>query len=375
MDVVIRLETELSPILILELRCMVLLSTQVESNRKHNALKATLRRHDAVAQAERRRRNLVSTPSFDGCRCCYDPNSDGHAEYQALAEYKAQRPILESLPEVEEEEKKEIHDSDEDSDDEFDYLLDEDLPGDEFGGGSALKELEEQRRAELEFEMIQRQTAMQHGYGTHRQLHPGRVLKAAGLASNPARAPPPAVVLHLFDPDSTTSASLDYFLETDLAPRYPGTIFLRSGGRFTLLMDESIAQRAFGNRLQADRDMPALVAIRNGVAVNICPQLKALSAYDGEEVETRAVEMWLENSGVLLSNPPNFYDLCHIRPEEDALMDYLAHQKPEEVDEEEIYDCGVPGCQKTFHHEHVGVKTEQQDGLIVKEETILDEAS
>lgn len=374
---------------------------QVESNRRYNALTSTLKRHDVAALAERRRRNIVSTPDFDGCRCCYDPNADGHGEYRALIEYKLQK--LASHQEHEELNENNNHNNnnnnnmndtwgqkggneeshgtsdngskdndsdDDDDDDEFDYLLDEDLPGNEHAS-SALQEFEAQRRAELEFELLARQMALQHGYGTHRQLHPVRVLKAAGLASNPARPAPPAVVLHLVDPDSIGSASLDFYLETDLASKYPGTMFMRSGGRSTLLMDASIATKAFGTQLQAERDMPALVAIRDGVAVNICPRLRGLCAEDDGPIEPHAVRMWLEQSGVLMSQPPRYDELCFIRPEEDALMDYLAHQKPQEVDEEERYDCGVEGCSKTFAHEHVGIKNTEQDGLIVKEDVVL----
>eukprot|EP00429_Kryptoperidinium_foliaceum_P004688 CAMPEP_0176009164 /NCGR_PEP_ID=MMETSP0120_2-20121206/4113_1 /TAXON_ID=160619 /ORGANISM="Kryptoperidinium foliaceum, Strain CCMP 1326" /LENGTH=379 /DNA_ID=CAMNT_0017341959 /DNA_START=23 /DNA_END=1162 /DNA_ORIENTATION=+ len=341
---------------------------EIESNRKYNALTSTLRRHDVAALAERRRRNLVTTPSFDGCRCCYDPSSDGHGEYTALLEYK-QKQVADAEGKeenIEQEKAEEAEaDSDDDSDDEFDYLLDEDLPGDD-----GLKELEDQRRAELEFEMLKRQVALQHGYGTHRQLHPSRVLKAAGLAANPARSPPPAVVLHLVDPDSIASASLDYYLESELAAKHPGTIFMRSGGRSTLLMDAPIAQKAFRNELQADRDMPSLVAIKDGVVSNICPRLRELCHEEGGPVEPRAVEMWLGQSGVLRPHPPAFDTLCYIRPEEEALMDYLAQQKPME---DERYDCGLEGCSKTFPHEHVGIQTSEQSGLVVKEETILGE--
>lgn len=346
---------------------------EIASNRKYNALQATLRRHDVAALAERRRRNLVSTPAFDGCRCSYDPNSDGCGEYRALLEYKRQHPIRreEHLEEVEEYKESKVEDNhsgddDDEDDDEFDYLLDEDLPGDE-----GLKEHEEQRRAELEFEMIKRQVALQHGYGTHRQFHPTRVLKAAGLGANPSRTPPPAVVLHLVDPDSISSASLDYFLETSLASKHPGTIFMRSGGRSTLLMDAGIAERAFGNRLHPDVDIPALVAIRDGIVVNISRGLRDVTAEEGGVIETSAVEHWLENSGVLRSQPPLFDTLCYKRPEEEALMDYLAHKKPEKIMEEERYDCGLDGCSKSFPHEHVGVKTAEQDGLLVNEDIII----
>ncbi len=337
-------------------------------------MQTTLKRHDVAALAERRRRNVVTTPSFDGCRCCYDPTSDGYGEYRALAEYREQHLTLQHQQNEHVEEKKEPKeatkdDSETDSDDEFDYLLDEDLPGDDHG----LKELEEQRRAELEYEFLKRQVALLHGYGTHRQLHPTRVLKAAGLGANTTRTPPPAVVLHLVDPDSITSASLDYFLENEMASKHPGTMFMRSGGRSTLLLDANIAQKAFGDRLHADRDMPALVAIRDGVVVNISPLLRELVAEEGGPIEPHAVEMWLEQSSVLRSHPPMLETLCFIRPEEEALMDYLSHKKPEQHVEEDRYDCGLDGCSKAFPHEHVGIKTSEQNGLVVKEETVLSE--
>ena len=51
----------------------------------------TLDRHDITALAERRRRHLVTTlDSFTGCRCCFDPNSDG-GEYAALIELREKR--------------------------------------------------------------------------------------------------------------------------------------------------------------------------------------------------------------------------------------------------------------------------------------------
>ena len=336
---------------------------------------STLRRHDTIAQAERRRRNLVKTSTFEGCRCCYDPNSDG-GEYHALVEYREQHRVFEEQQlqhqqAQEEEEKKEANandsdDEEEDSDDEFDYLLDEDLPGEE-----GLKELEEKRRAELEYQILERQVALQHGYGAHRHMHPGRVLKCAGLGDRKARDPPSAVVLHLFDPESVSCGSLDYFLESKLAPQTAGTIFLRSGGRNTMTFDAKLAQKSFPE-LRMDRDIPALIAIKDGIVVNTCPNLRGLRTSEDGPVDTHAVEHWLERSGVLLSQPPPMMTLCFIRPEEDALMDYLETQKPQTV-EEERYDCGVEGCSKSFFHEHVGIKTSEQSGLVVKEETVVGE--
>lgn len=349
---------------------------------------STLRRHDVAAQAERRRRNLVKTPEFEGCRCCYDPNGDG-GEYHALMEYKAsQQQRQEGLgggndeaavdhhPSIDEKESRQVSkdsdDEDNGSDDEFDYLLDEDLSG----GIDTIRELEEKRRAELEYEFFMRQVAAQHGYGVHRQLHPTRVLKAAGLldAGPSGRIPPPAVVLHLVDPDSMGSASLDYFLETTLAATNPGTVFLRSGGRSTLLMDPSVAPKCLqSNVLDPDRDIPALLAIRDGIVVNTCPHLRGLTSQNDDRIDPYAVRQWLENSGVLLNQPPRLDFLCAIRPEEDALMDYMDTHKHATPMEEEFYNCGVEGCNKTFKHEHVGIQTSEQDGLVVKEDIITGE--
>ena len=173
----------------------------------------------------------------EACRCSVDPTSDG-GEYRALADFRQRKRRDEQIAlEEDEYEQKTYSDEenseDNDSDDEFDYLLDEDFEQDE-----SIKELEEQRRAEMEYQMLMRQVAGFHGYGVHRQLHPNRVLRIAGLGRNAAQSrkaalppPPRAVVLHLVDEDSEASASLDYFLEKELAKEYPGTMFLRSNHR------------------------------------------------------------------------------------------------------------------------------------------------
>jgi hypothetical protein len=264
---------------------------------------------------------------------------------------------------------------DSDSDDEFDYLLDEDFGQED----ENIKQLEEQRRAELEYMMLMRQIAGYHGYGVHRQLHPTRVLRIAGLGRNTAESrksstppPPQAVVLHLVDPDSVASASLDYFIENELAKEYPGTMFMRSGGRSVVLLDSALAQKSFPSSiLDPNKDMPALLAIREGVVINACPRLLGLASDGGDgEIEPHAVRQWLDRSGVLLTETP-IEDVCLIRPEEEAHMNFIAQQKPAPPPEEEYYNCGVSGCHKSFHHEHVGIQNSEQCGLVVKEDTIL----
>jgi hypothetical protein len=34
-------------------------------------------------------------------------------------------------------------------------------------------------------------------------------------------------------------------------------------------------------------------------------------------------------------------------------------------DDADQYDCGLVGCNKSFFHEHVGIKTDTHDGLLV----------
>jgi len=364
-----------------------------ESEARQAVLKRTLDRFDVVAEKERRRRQLVQTSAFTGCRCCYDPAQDGTAEYPALVKLRAERnhkgdaadfAVIEEdrndasrLSEKRDEKENQTEDSDDDDDDddEFDYLLDEDLPGGD-AAGDELKALEERRRLELEMELLQREIVVQHGFGAHRQMHPARVLKAAGLATTSSSRddPVPAVVLHLVDPDSRASASLDLCLE-NLALQCKGTKFLRAEGRTTLLLDaDGVATRAFRPNLRPDADLPALVAIRDGVAVNLCPRLQGLTTDDPSskdaEIDESAVAAWLDRSGVLIEQPPRLEAVCRIRPEEEALMDYLMTTKPS-VPEEPRFDCGMPDCHKSFPHEHVGEKTDQQDGLVVSEQEIV----
>lgn len=372
---------------------------EVLGNRRQNALTSSLRRHDVAGLAERRRRHLVTIPNGDdhdeGCRCSYNPNSDG-GEYKALIEFKKHKQQQQKIEEEFEGTNKRIeredaaferkidinrnnNDSgDTDSDNEFDYLLDED-----FGEDENVRHLEQQRREELEYQMLMRQVAGYHGYGVHRQIHPTRVLRIAGLGRDVAKSrkasipsPPSAVVLHLVDADSVASASLDYFIENELAKQYPGTMFMRSGGRSVLLMDSSLAQKSFPpNILDAQKDMPALLAIRDGVVINACPRLLGLTVDSGNgEIESHALEEWLHRSRVLLTDIPHD-DVCLIRPEEEVHMDFIhsqqQHTKQEPPHEKGHYNCGIKGCQKSFKHEHIGIETSEQSGLMINKETIL----
>jgi hypothetical protein len=72
--------------------------------------------------------------------------------------------------------------------------------------------------------------------------------------------------------------------------------------------------------------------------------------------------------------------LCGIRPEEEALLDNMLatknhHQRHPAAEPQEFFRCGVPGCQKTFRHEHVGVHTTEQDGHVLSEDEVLGSTS
>jgi hypothetical protein len=367
---------------------------EILTNRKANALDQTLQANQhLLLQQERMRRNLVNTLKFSGCRCCYDPDNDGTGDYKALQELLLQRmeqdynvnedyatEVQRTVEDFDDdykesvsnyEKNKSIDSKSDDDDSEYDYLLDDDLNTNTHD--VELQRIQANRLAQLQIQLLQQQNLQQHGYGVHRQMHPTRVLRAAGLGNgerNYYGGDDDLVVLHLYDPESVTCAELDLYLEQTVAPKHPGTRFLRCGGRSCLFMDADLASKTL-RRLQADRDIPALIAIKEGVMTACCPGLAGLYDSDGILV-TRQVDEWLDRAGVLSTVPPQ--DVCRIRPEEDALMEYLVYQKNTETRENEtIFQCGVAGCEKAFYHEHVGIETEHQSGLVIQESELLGE--
>jgi len=182
--------------------------------------------------------------------------------------------------------------------------------------------------------------------------------------------PPPVVVLHLYDSESMASAWLDSYLE-EFAAQARGTLFIRSHGRGTLFQEDT---GPLQSRLHAQTDMPALVLMKEGVVATVCPNLSDILIDSPEEdqphVDRSALEAWLFKTGALdQRTPPAFETLCRMRPEEEALMDSL--RAPTQQSQESYYNCGLPGCQKTFAHEHVGITTEQQDGMVVSANKVL----
>lgn len=348
---------------------------ELESNKRQNAFERELKKHDIVHEKERRRRNLVTfSDHFSGCRCTFDPNSDG-VEYPALTRLRTERnniSIQSNKHETNEDhindEKDELACQNDDSDDEYDYLLDDIDVSEE---DNELKLIQENRRIELEFDILKLQVAQQHGYGVLRHMHPSRILRAAGLAPG-TRDPPFAVVVHLFDPESVSSPSLDLHLES-IAPKLGrGTKFMSSCGRSVLTMDRSLASRVLP-KFQVEKDIPALLVVREGVVVNICHQLLGLSddrRLKDVEIIPDIVTDWLRHCNCLVEEAPDIVNMCLISPVEDALIsNMMSEQALSRL--QDRYDCGVADCNKNFFHEHVGISNTEQTGLVLSEATIL----
>jgi hypothetical protein len=352
-----------------------------------------------------------SSSSFQGCRCCYDPTSDGGEDYPALAALRLQHLQEKAKAEEEEEDANgNRHDKDdecpdsEDDDDELDAFMEgfdehdgspepENVEAEAVAsvGWTVSKTWEQRRRLELQRQLEDRQAELYHGYGAHRPLHPSRVFKVAGMylnsleqkssSSTRRRIPPSRCVVHLIDPHSMASASLDLFFERDLAPKMRGTLFVRSDGRSALRLhleqlmkllnspDSVDSGRSLAELLERFRNnnsrtaLPALLALRNGHVVN------AMAGYDqvwgdphaGGTIVKEEVVRWLDRSGVLGEDPPRSFELCQLRPEEVALLDSFglhgAGARTRRGDDDAFfYECGLEGCRKAYPHQHVGVE-------------------
>lgn len=401
------------------------------SDQKREKVESALRKHDRVKKVEEQRLssgiagrtsggryqsyyntfNLLPGLKFegDGCRCCYDPYGDG-GEYELLAkakEEKMQR-LNNSGGRVEEGDEEEndkikqrkdetdstvgTNDSD---DDEYDYLLDDEIDNNDgpMSNYSSTNSLMAQRRAELEDIVHRREVARYHGYGVHRQMSPSRIFASVGWCnqrhSHDRRPPPQGAVIHLYDPNLLLSVSLDLCLE-EMSCRYPGTKFVRGHGKTTIPFSTNKGGGGVGSSDDGwtRADLPILLALRDGEIITWSSGLRDFRCAGGGEdsVESDAVERWLDRAGSLILDLPNPDELCGIRPEEDALLmnmrqlnglgrrnEISVGDGQDDYDhgyEHNRYDCGLVGCNKTFVHEHVGIKTDTHDGLLVAESQV-----
>merc|ERR1712154_624141 len=98
--------------------------------------------------------------------------------------------------------------------------------------------------------------------------------------------------------------------------------------------------RTAGANVRAS-DVPCLLAVKQGEIVAFAP-LRAFAHGKPVAVDERALQDWLDRAGVLSRDPPPLNAHPEKKEEEDVTEQ-----------EAEYYDCGVSGCEKTFHHAHV----------------------
>lgn len=190
----------------------------------------------------------------------------------------------------------------------------------------------------------------------------------------------PALVCHLYHPESSSSAALDLCLE-DLAAQYPGTRFIRA----PLL---SARSQNFLEALRLPASAPAskskVLAIKDGCLVDQCGDYaRRFGGALDQEGETSmvyadVVEQWLRHCHVLESAPMSLEKATKIFASGASSSSSSSSKRTsksttslrrggfndedgdaaeeEEEEEQEYYDCGLSGCEKTFMHSHIGLE-------------------
>jgi hypothetical protein len=127
-------------------------------------------------------------------------------------------------------------------------------------------------------------------------------------------------------------------------------------------------------------NLPILLALRDGEIIAWSSGLRDFRCAGGGE---DSVESGLDRAGSLILDLPNPDILCGVRPEEDALLmnmrqlnglgrrnEISGGDGQDDYDhgyDHNRYDCGLVG---SFVHEHVGIKTDTHDGLLVAESQV-----
>lgn len=338
---------------------------EAEINKRRSETEAVLKFHDLVADLERRHK-ITFLPNLELCRCCHTMEDEYVHDYPALQEYRRDQMMIESGSEDDEQSNPDdatgcavgglsvFGDDDDDNysdddDDEFDYLLDANTMN--------ISAVEENRIMELKVRAMQLKSAHGHGYGVHRQIHYSKVFTVGAGIDSPL--PPEAAVIHLYDPYSVACAKLDVILEgPKFAHLYKGTKFLRADGKMAVRLSQIVSEE----------HIPCLIAVREGNLVSYCANLTGI-VDRGENVDEWALEEWLDNANVLIRDMPSIDTMCRIRPEEEALLaSMMKSSKPDDYcRSDDYYDCGVENCEKTFPHKHIGIPTDEQDGLVISE--------
>lgn len=250
---------------------------------------------------------------------------------------------------------------------------------------------QEVRRAEMVRRALEQAELQALGVGLHTYVAPARALKIVQRASCP-------LVMHCYDPYSPISAALDLELEV-LAARYPGTRFLRTafganggtrdgrGGQGSKVLRESL--RVPAPAPTGEYRKSVVLAVKEGRLVDSCYDFgRRFGDVKEGRVYGEAVEQWLQHCRVLERASVCVDDARRMDGEgkgegkrggggglrwmrreggasrgKERFGGEGEETEEEEEEGEEIYDCGVEGCAKTFAHAHVG----GEDGGVPRE--------
>lgn len=327
-------------------------------------MKSTLRKNDRVAFVENIQKNVLKSDisSFDNIHVDNEYSSlktlrTTQRDKKKLIQNDLTKVTATSYPD--EDNYESLSESEEGS--EYDYLLNNDDVNIHAFNQQRMKELHQQSS----------KSTTQCGI-VYDQIPPQNIFEAAGLCAGCRKLSccdkvRPAAVIHLYE-DCRICASLDLCLE-EIISTYNGTKFIRSFGRQALFHNRNIVQKSLP---QLRNGLPTLIAVKDGVVEAMCQNLSTFINPRNNEIEPSSVENWLNQAGVLLKEVPfSSKSCCHVAS---GRIDHKKGRTPiamPKFDVEDLFKCGLPGCQKNFHHEHIGIKNEQQDGMLVREKDII----
>ena len=176
------------------------------------------------------------------------------------------------------------------------------------------------------------------------------------------------MVLHIYNPRSALQARINLHLEV-LATRYPGTLFRRveSGPQVSQLVSklQGTSVRLRSAELGDSDYAGALVAIVGASSTAFTSQLESFGSDD--ELLPGEIDKWLSNTGALCTDTEDALSFASLRQVAADAAD---------ADDEAAYDaerdtdcaayCDLPGCPRTFPHEHIAGGTGGLGSLSVR---------
>lgn len=296
---------------------------------KNARIKAKLDAGDRTLIAEQKRKGLFSGAIQDS-----ELPIAATADYPALAsarlsQYKNSGAAMDARDLEAEEDSTEVSNKEEsESDSEYDDLLDS------LDSNPELARLREEQLRILEDNAKRLMALAASGFGIHTGVHYSDIDAVISQY--------PRVLVHYYDPDSHTSASVDLLLESE-ARRWLGTRFVRCYAP----LSSSVAVK---HRLQK---LGSLHAYKEGSCVTQVESVSQFAAVSGGDIEPQALKQWLAHCGVLEAAPLPQDFLRKFGGGKSASANADAGDTDSEAEEESYYDCGQTGCKKTFAHDHV----------------------